>query len=178
MITRISDDRYWLDVDNEENFGLGIFIDIYIFDGAGKTKEEGEKKLKQTIKYPSLIFLSTRQRVVKGITTNPLLLCIKPLVFLFAKAVGKNYFVKKLLSKVDTVYDECDYVACLTWASDSPTVAKKSDFEETILVPFDGIECRVPKNYDWFLREWYGEYMTPPPPEKQFQHHFYKAYKK
>lgn len=29
MITRISDDRYWLDVDNEENFGLGIFIDIY-----------------------------------------------------------------------------------------------------------------------------------------------------
>lgn len=178
MITRISDDRYWLDVDNEDDFGLGTFIDIYIFDGAGKTKEEGEKKLKQTIKYPSLIFLSTRQRVVKGITTNLLLLCIKPLVFLFAKAVGTKYFVKKLLSKVDTVYDECDYVACLTWASDSPTVAKKTDFEETILVPFDGIECRVPKNYDWFLREWYGEYMTPPPPEKQFQHHFYKAYKK
>ena len=62
MITRISDDRYWLDVDNEYDFGLGTFIDIYIFDGAGKTKEEGEKKLKQTIKYPSLIFLSTRQR--------------------------------------------------------------------------------------------------------------------
>ena len=28
MITRISDDRYWLDVDNEDDFGLGTFIDI------------------------------------------------------------------------------------------------------------------------------------------------------
>lgn len=38
MITRISDDRYVLKA-NEKPFGMGVFIDIYPYDGLGKTKE-------------------------------------------------------------------------------------------------------------------------------------------
>lgn len=52
MLTRISDSRYILDVDNEDDFGIGVFIDIYVEDGAGNSKEEAlalMKKLMDTV---------------------------------------------------------------------------------------------------------------------------------
>ena len=48
------------------------------------------------------------------------------------------------------------------------------------LVPFffEEYRFRVPAAYDRILRHTYGDYMTPPPPEKQTGHHYYKAYRK
>ena len=40
MITRISDQRYRIKMENEKSFGLGVFIDIYPYDGLGDTKQE------------------------------------------------------------------------------------------------------------------------------------------
>ena len=38
-------------------------------------------------------------------------------------------------------------------------------------VPFEDIEIRVPENYDGYLTDRYGDYMTPPPPEKRNSGH-------
>ena len=40
MITRISDNRYDLRMENEKPFGMGVFIDIYPYDGLGNTRKE------------------------------------------------------------------------------------------------------------------------------------------
>lgn len=40
-------------------------------------------------------------------------------------------------------------------------------FEEFIIVPFEGIMVRIPKHYHEYLTYMYGDYMTPPPPEKR-----------
>lgn len=40
MITRISDDRYVIEMENEKPYGMGVFIDIYPYDGLGVTKQE------------------------------------------------------------------------------------------------------------------------------------------
>ena len=39
--------------------------------------------------------------------------------------------------------------------------------EEYTQLEFEGKNYPVPKNYDMFLREEYGDYLTPPPPERQ-----------
>lgn len=49
-------------------------------------------------------------------------------------------------------------------------------FEECIDVDFEGGKFSVIKGYDQFLRQYYGDYMTPPPVEKQVPSHDYKAY--
>lgn len=56
MLTRISDSRYILDVDNEDDFGIGVFVDIYVEDGAGNSKEEALSLMRKTHGYCSLIF--------------------------------------------------------------------------------------------------------------------------
>lgn len=39
-ISRISDSRYALEVDNEEDYGIGLFVDVYPLDGVGNSKAE------------------------------------------------------------------------------------------------------------------------------------------
>lgn len=56
MITRISDDRYIIKMENEKPYGIGVFIDIYPYDGLGTTEKEAvtydyfQKKLNQLVK--------------------------------------------------------------------------------------------------------------------------------
>ena len=42
MITRISDDRYIIKMENEKPYGMGVFIDIYPYDGLGTTEKEAD----------------------------------------------------------------------------------------------------------------------------------------
>lgn len=37
---------------------------------------------------------------------------------------------------------------------------------------FEGLTVRLPVEYDYFLTATYGDYMTPPPPEKRCGHHY------
>jgi len=46
-------------------------------------------------------------------------------------------------------------------------IFKTSWFENTISVPFEDTEMVVPRDYDEYLTALYGDWRTPPPPEKQ-----------
>ena len=39
---------------------------------------------------------------------------------------------------------------------------------------FEGVEVILPQKYHEYLTNLYGDYMTPPPPEKQIGHHYYE----
>ena len=53
---------------------------------------------------------------------------------------------------------------------------KKAYFDDYIDVEFDGIRTMVVKRYDEVLSHVFGDYMTPPPIEKQITHHDTKIY--
>ncbi len=44
-------------------------------------------------------------------------------------------------------------------------------FGEGVRLPFDGMECPVPADYDGYLTCLYGDYRQLPPPEKRISHH-------
>ena len=48
--------------------------------------------------------------------------------------------------------------------------------DEVIYVDFEGYPLPVPKRYDEYLKFLYGDYMVPPPPEKQVTHHDYELF--
>ena len=50
------------------------------------------------------------------------------------------------------------------WKKERHARATISEFST---LEFEGEQYPVPKNYDLFLSEQYGDYMTPPPVEKQ-----------
>lgn len=180
MITRVSDDRYSIKMENEKDFGMGIFIDIYPYDGLGNTREEALKFAKKGDHLSSLCYQATRKRYAIETTTSLWKKIMKAPVFVFAKMCGKNIFQDKL-SKLARVkeYDQSNYVGCITWLSGGEKdIFKREWFDDFEKVKFENYYFRIPKEYDKILTHIYGDYMKLPSPEDRIGHHFYKAFKK
>lgn len=56
------------------------------------------------------------------------------------------------------------------------SLTPKSVFSQYIDIPFEDRTYRAVADYDTYLSCLYGDYMTPPPPEKRVSHHDFKAY--
>ena len=180
MITRISDDRYTIEMANEKPFGMGVFIDIYPYDGLGNTKKEAIKYGLKGDRLSSLCYQSTREHFAIETTTSLVRKLIKFPVYVYAKIRGKNYFQEKLekLARIKE-YDNSEYVGCVIWVSwGEKDIFPRKWFDETIMMPFDKYEFRVPKYYDQVLRHEYGDYMQLPPEKDRIGHHFFKVFKK
>lgn len=180
MISRISDDRYILEMENEEPVGMGVFIDIYPYDGLGKTKEEAIKYGLKGDRLSSLCYQATRKHFAIETTTSTIRKIIKYPVFLASKLIGKDFFQNKL-EKLGGAkdYESSEYVGCIIWLSGGEKdIFPRNWFSETIIMPFDKYQFRVPKYYDEILRHEYGDYMKLPPEKERIGHHYFKAYKK
>lgn len=180
MIARVSDSRYILDVENEEDYGIGVFVDIYPFDGLGNTKEEAVRYGLTGDRISSLCFQATRKHFEMGMTKSIFRKVIKYPVFLFARAMGKDYFQKRLAKMAgEKDYDSSEYVGCVVWLSGGQKdIFKREWFTKVIELPFDGVRVCIPKRYDRILRHIYGDYMKLPPVNEQKGHHNYRAYVK
>ena len=180
MITRISDNRYIIEMENEKPFGMGIFIDIYPYDGLGNTKDEALKYGLKGDRLSSLCYQATRDHFAIENTTSSWRKIVKFPIYLYAKFKGKDWFQNKLekLARVKD-YDNSEYVGCVVWLSwVEKDIFPRKWFEKTILMEFDKYKFRVPKEYDKILRHEYGDYMKLPPEKDRVGHHFYKVYKK
>ncbi|BBD23445.1 LicD family protein [Streptococcus constellatus] len=180
MITRISDQRYRIEMENEKPFGLGVFIDIYPYDGLGDTKEEAVAFGMKGDRLSSFCYQATREHFAIETTTSAFRKLIKYPVYLFSKVIGKNYFQSQLdkLARVKD-YDNSNFVGCVIWLSwGEKDIFPREWFDETILVPFEKYEFRIPKEFDKILRHEYGDYMILPPEKDRVGHHYFKAYKK
>lgn len=183
VISRVSDSRYKLIVENESDYGLGTFVDIYVVDGIGKTQEEAEKIISMTMKYPSLIFLSTRNHFSVGGTKGLVKRILKFPAYIIAKILGKSFWCARLNKIIRNLnYDASTYVGIVEWGerpkSPSRKVMLKQWINNPLLVDFEGYKFRAPNNYDAVLKLNYGDYMQLPQEKDRVPHHLYKAYKK
>lgn len=180
-ISRISDFRYKLDVDNEDDYGLGLFVDVYPLDGVGSTVKEYTKLKNKSSRYASMCFISTRKKVKRENTKSNLKMAIKYPAFVIAKVLGKTFFMNKLYEIAEKCnYDSSKYIGCIIWASDDGLrgIFPKKWFDEMIDVEFEGSYFKAPKDYDKVLSHGYGKYMELPPEKDRIAHHYYDAYKK
>lgn len=180
MISRISDDRYRIIMNNERPYGMGIFVDIYPLDGMGDSLNEAIKFGKKGDFLSSVCYQSTRQHFAIETTTDPLKKLIKLPFFLFSKALGKEWAQSKLRSLANyKKYDHCNYVGCVVWLSGGrKDIFNKEMFNQYEMATFEDAKFRIPKKYDEILRQLYGEYMKLPPEKDRVGHHEYVAYKK
>lgn len=182
MLTRISDNRYHIVMENEQDYGLGVFIDIYPLEGLGDNKKNAERLCKKGNFYASCCFQSTRSHFAMEATKGLFRKTLKYPFYLFSKVLGKRYFQNKLRDlkmKCPKSFDESKYVGCATWTS----IAEKAVFPKEWLdgfevILFEHYNFRVPKGYDEMLHAIYGDYMKLPPEHERIGHHFYSMYQR
>lgn len=180
MITRVSDNRYEIDVNNEKSYGMGVFIDVYPMDGLGESLKAAKRNGGRGDRLSSLCYQATREHYAVSTTKSLIKKVLKALAFIIAKIIGKQYWQRKLQGLAAQMdYDKSKYVGCVVWLSGGmKDIFKREWFDELILLPFGKYEFYCPAEYDKVLRHAYGDYMQLPPEEERIGHHDYEVYRK
>jgi len=179
-IARLSDLRYKVEYTGVDDYGLGLFVDIYPFDGWGNTDEEG-RKIEKSFYFDRLfISLSGCKEYVPSFHNNVFRSAIKYLGYKYAKMMSITSLLKKADDKAKKYkYNDCDYVGCTCWIDISGLKQRfKKDLFKPVLHEFEGFEFYIPEGYDDLLRTNYGDYMELPPEEDRIPHHDYKVFRK
>ena len=167
--TKLTQRTYW-----SEKVPLGLYVDIFILDGAGNTRAEAESVYREahnlythwqnacTILFPPN--KSRRKSLKKWIRNLP------------DKVRGVRYWMDKHTEFCSQhPYYQSEFVSATGAGSRNPdrNIWERSCFGEGIEMPFCGELFRVPANWDAVLRPEYGDYTVLPPPEKRRSTHRY-----
>ncbi len=177
MIGRVSNPAYKIIMDNEKPYGMGLFVDIYPFDGLGNDLNIAYKLGLKGDHLSSLCYQATRKKCKIEVTTSLFRKIIKYPVFKMSKLMGENYFKSKILNLEKNnqfKYDNSKYVGCLVWLSGGKKdIFQRQWFGEGKFQQFGNKKYKVPVEYDKVLRHIYGDYMKLPPKKDRVGHHNY-----
>lgn len=146
-----------------------LWIDIFPIDGLPADISEVEEIYRKVFFYRRLYVLSSA-RLGEGKSTlhKYAKYILKPAVCLYGRA--------RLSRKIEAIakehsYETSDYVGAVTWGLYGVGERMlKSEYEKAVTVTFEGYEFPAMSCWDSYLTGIYGEYMTPPPPEKRQTH--------
>jgi len=162
--------------------GRGVFVDIFPYDGLPDGTEQINSHLNKARYLSVLLHYCNTGHVGSG---NSLVRIAKKGVMLACRTFLSQ---KRLLQKIDRnakqyPYDQASSVTCLVhmvWNKTSSyrMVYKKELYSQFIKHPFEDQYFYIPVGYDERLNREYGDYMTPPPPEKRTGNHDITYYRK
>ena len=181
-IARMSDMRYKIDFDNEKDYGIGLFVDVYPLDGVGNDLKKASKLVRKSYHNCSLCFLTSRKKLGMDNTTSKVRLAVKVPAYIWANILGNKHYIDKANRFCNThSYVGSKYVSGVAqpWrekSGENKNIYEKSWFEPIEVTFEDGV-FTIPKDYDKILRMGYGDYMTPLPEDQRQTHHTYNAYR-
>lgn len=155
---------------------LGMFIDIFIYDGMVKDKAESDELRRQYIKFWNRFVVAssfyTKDQIWRRIKEGK----IKELIHYFLISTRRKSLRKKYLKHLHDIVHKYNYDCHDTIVKYPPgygekEVIPKSWIEEETKLPFEGIEVAIPKNYTRWLNHYFGDYTQLPPEEQRHTQH-------
>jgi len=171
LTTAVQEGEY---ITNED---MGLYVDIFPFDGLDIKKSK--KSINKALFYSRMINISATKKFVREKTDGTGKHILKLLTAPFAKLFGWKFWLKKheKLAKKISVND-IDNVVCYSGCYREKDIVPREIFNDYVLLDFEDVKLPSIANYDYYLTSLYGDYMTPPPPEKRVAKHDLKIYKK
>ena len=148
------------------NFPEGIYVDIFPIDGIPSDPDVQKKHLKKYKFWRHLLFFRGRDPFKHGHGPRSW----------WPQLIHKMFSLKQLQDKVQGFmtkykFDDCEYV--IDYDSVFRGIVAKKILGDPKEYEFEGKMFMGVSDAHQYLTEMYGDYMTPPPKEKQIQHNFY-----
>lgn len=154
---------------------LSVNIDVFVFDNVPDDEVDASKLFARREHFRRMHYLRTT--ALNTSESHGIRKCFSVLTRLLVRIFPKDYFVKRIVSICKEYANEpTRRVGDLSGFSDM--TCNKSAVDSMVDGLFEGRYYKIPKDYDDWLRAFYGNYMQLPPEEERVTHHNYKAYAK
>lgn len=154
----------------------GLFLDIFPIDMLPDDEKE-QKKITRKIKFLDLLRGSGTKKKFRPSEQH---LGLKKMIKPYADFRGPNYYAKKIdkyAKKINREHSDSNTAGVMVVSTHgTKEFLPKAAFSEKIEVEFEGEKTYMPKGYENYLVNLYGNYMELPPIEQQVPAH-YKIYK-
>lgn len=152
----------------------GLYIDIFPIDQVPDNKEEFtliHKKILQLYKIQGILLTPIKER---NSSYERFKLLIRKIQYLF-------YTSRRIAQKIDSISRKCNQnnsnsLFELVAGRNCKDTFAKEDFKTTVTLKFEDKEYQAMIGYQDYLTKTYGDFMTPPPIEKQVSNHKLEAY--
>ena len=162
-----------IDTRNTKTYDSGVFIDIFPMDTFNDSKVVDICYKLESFK---LLSFSKHKNIVYG--DSKLKDLIRSFFWFIFRPISPRYFASQIEKQIQKYrVKDGKYIAFIPSKFKEKEVFAKEVFEDLIEVPFENLMLSAPKQYDAILKQYYGDYMTFPPKEKQFYSHEFEAYK-
>lgn len=155
------------------NYEIGIDVDIFpLEDFSKECCSRREIKLRKRILWLWMKSISENQKVrsPKRLVGNILRFFLHGKANRLARVINRRAVKHSQQRNCVLLYADSNIKA--------PMYFDKALFAERELHQFEQYKFYISKEYDALLTQCYGDYMTPPPKEKQVTHHSFVAYRK
>lgn len=181
IMSRIFDTRTELTFTNVRfPVDLGCWIDVFPLDG--RPASPALRKL-QVLEYRVvsdlyICWLTKMGGERRSKIVTVMQYALLPLLPFIRMIGGKRYraWLWRIVERYG--YEESDYVGAMQGFAEERETIVKSHMEPAVLVEFGGGYFYTMANYDEYLTNLYGDYMTPPPEGERRTRHFFEVYKK
>ena len=151
---------------------MGVYVDIFPIDNVGNSYKEGKQFFKSNSILFGLSVASNWNKYIKGRTDNKKRNLLRFLSFCLSRVVPQVWIHEKYnksISRRKKLKDK--YVAVCMSPYGIKEIMPVSVYSNPKQISFEGELFNVPNKYDCYLKKIYGDYMTPPPPEKRVNIH-------
>ncbi len=164
---------------DERTEPFGVYVDIFPIDGIGDTLSEAKRRCARFQFLHGLKITSVWSRYHRSKLRKWYFEPLRYICYLLSKMLGRkriDRMLEKFLRKKE--YGQCTYAGRLVGDFGVKEIAPRSLFEQRTKLSFEGERFDAVADAHTYLTNLYGDYMTPPPKEKQVSHHEFEAYAK
>ncbi len=162
-----------IDTRNTKTYDSGIFIDIFPMDTFNDSKVVDICYKLESFK---LLSFSKHKNIVYG--DSKLKDLIRTLFWFLLRPVSPRFFANQIEKQIQKYrVEDGKYIAFIPSKLKEKEIFPRDMFDELIEIPFEHLVLPAPKRFDVVLKQFYDNYMTVPPKEKQIYSHEFEAYK-
>ena len=178
---KVCDDRTVLIEDSYRHLRLGVFLDVFPLDGFSDNDAAPRRIIRmKKVVWGCLVFQNCSPFNKKRSFRRQLFLsfCLPfKLIPLAVRRLPSRLILPLFSRKASqTSFEGAPFVGCAVWGYGIREIFPRSIYAGWTTVSFEGESRCVMSGWKEYLTSVYGDYMTPPPPEKRYTDHAFRAW--
>lgn len=151
---------------------MGVYVDIFPIDNVGNSYKEAKAFFKKNSLLYGLSITANWKKYIKGRTDSKKRNILRFISFLLSRFVPQRFIHERYNSAISKRRNNKDkFVAVCMSPYGVREIMPALIYGKPMQVLFEGEMFNAPNKYEYYLKKIYGDYMTPPPPEKRVNIH-------